>query len=236
MSQMSRVYDDRFFADRSGSQRSAEQIVPFLVELIAPRSVIDVGCGTAEWLAAFRTAGVEDVLGVDGDYVDRQRVAIPPELFQPHDLRTPLVLDRRFDLALCLEVGEHLPVETAPQLVAALARAAPLVLFGAAIPDQRGEGHVNERWQAWWAERFAEEGLVPVDVLRRRFWGVETVEWWYVQNALLYGEPAAVDALPGLHALRQGTTPELLSIVHPRGYLSFRSPGSLVHRLRSRRR
>src|ERR671937_855549 len=100
MSQMRPVYDERFFADRSGSRRSAGLIAPFLVDLLAPSSVIDVGCGTGEWLAAFRAAGVDDVLGVDGDYVARDRLPIPAERFPPHDLRTPLALDRRFDLAV----------------------------------------------------------------------------------------------------------------------------------------
>jgi SAM-dependent methyltransferase len=217
------VYDQRFFAERSGSRRSAEIVVPLLVDLLRPRSVVDLGCGTGEWLAAFLSAGVVDILGIDGDYVDREQLAIPAEQFRAHDLAQPLELGRRFDLALCLEVGEHLPIDTAPQLVSTLVAAAPLVLFGAAIPDQRGEGHVNEQWQEWWAARFAEHGLVPVDVLRRPLWGDERVEWWYVQNTFLYGVAEELDRLPGLHELRRSTAAELISVVHPRGYLSFRS-------------
>src|SRR5262245_22788740 len=41
-----------------GSRRSAEQVVPLVLELIRPRSVIDVGCGTGSWLAVFQEAGV----------------------------------------------------------------------------------------------------------------------------------------------------------------------------------
>jgi SAM-dependent methyltransferase len=217
------VYDEKFFAHRTGSRRSAEIVVPLLVDLLRPRSVVDFGCGTGEWLAAFLSAGVVDILGIDGDYVDRGRLAIPAEKFRAHALAEPLELGRRFDLALCLEVGEHLPVDAAPQLVSSLVAAAPLVLFGAAIPDQRGEGHVNEQWQEWWAARFAETGLVPVDVLRRALWRDERVEWWYVQNTFLYGVAEELDRVPELSDLRRRTAPELISVVHPRGYLSFRS-------------
>jgi SAM-dependent methyltransferase len=232
---MSSTYDGAFFADRSGSRRSAEAVVPFLADLLEPSSVVDVGCGTGEWAAAFAARGIDDVLGVDGEYVDRSRLAIPAERFRGHDLAEPLDLGRRFDLALCLEVGEHLPADAAPVLVASLARAAPLVLFGAAIPDQRGEGHVNEQWQAWWAARFGGYGYLAVDVLRRAFWDDDRVEWWYVQNTLLYASRGEVERRPRLRALHEATASELLSVVHPRGYLSFRAPPRR-HRLRAWRR
>jgi SAM-dependent methyltransferase len=198
--------------------------VPYLVELLQPGSVVDVGCGTGEWLAAFAEQGVREVLGVDGDWVDRDRLAIPRDRFLAHDLRQPLELARRFELALCLEVGEHLPEDAAAGLVAGLASAAPLVLFGAAIPDQRGEGHVNEQWQAWWAGLFAAHGYRAVDILRRPFWEDERLDWWYVQNTLLYASPDELGRRRRLRELHAATAEELLSVVHPRGYLSFRRP------------
>jgi SAM-dependent methyltransferase len=227
-----RVYDDAFFSARGGARASADAIVPYLVELLAPSSVVDVGCGTGDWLASFCAGGVADVLGVDGAYVPRDRLAIPEERFLAHDLTEPLRLERRYDLAVCLEVAEHLPEAAADALVEGLVAAAPLVLFGAAIPDQRGEGHVNEQWQGWWAARFAAHGLEPIDILRRRFWEDERVEWWYVQNGLLYAAPETIDRFPALAALRAATAGEPLSMVHPRGYLSFRTSPSFGQRLR----
>jgi SAM-dependent methyltransferase len=226
------VYDDSFFAARDGAGASASVVVPYLAELLRPRSVVDFGCGTGDWLASFRASGVDDVLGVDGDYVPRERLVIPDECFVPHDLTEPLPLGREFDVALCLEVAEHLPESAAETLVAGLVQAAPLVLFGAAIPDQRGEGHVNEQWQGWWASRFAAHGRVPVDILRARFWKEERVAWWYVQNALLYASTDAIESRPELRALRAATVGAPLSVVHPRGYLSFRSGTSIAARLR----
>jgi hypothetical protein len=45
---------------------------------------------------------------------------------------------------------------------------------------------VSERWQNWWAERFAEHGFLPVDWLRRRIWTNASAEWWYAQNIIVY--------------------------------------------------
>ena len=108
-----------------GARQSARVVVPLLLEFVRPRSVIDVGCGQGAWLSVFREHGVEDVWGVDGDYVERGRLAIPAERFLAHDLRQPLHLDRQFDLVVSLEVAEHLPAECAGEFVRSLAGLGP---------------------------------------------------------------------------------------------------------------
>jgi hypothetical protein len=61
------AYDDTFFASqRDGSLRSANVVAPLVNDLLAPRSVCDIGCGVAAWLRAWRDV-VEDICGVDGD-------------------------------------------------------------------------------------------------------------------------------------------------------------------------
>ncbi|WP_306343104.1 methyltransferase domain-containing protein, partial [Escherichia coli] len=42
-------------------------IVPIIMNYFSPSSVIDIGCGTGNFLAEFKKFGVKDVLGVDGD-------------------------------------------------------------------------------------------------------------------------------------------------------------------------
>ncbi len=64
-------YTKSFYEEiRNGSVRSAEVIVPLVLDLLHPSSVVDVGCGDASWLAVFQKLGIEDVFGIDGDYVD----------------------------------------------------------------------------------------------------------------------------------------------------------------------
>jgi SAM-dependent methyltransferase len=70
-----------------GSRRSATAIVPFLVELLEPRSVVDVGCGTGSWLRVFREHGVDDVLGLDGNVIDSSLLEIGSDEFRVVDLR-----------------------------------------------------------------------------------------------------------------------------------------------------
>jgi SAM-dependent methyltransferase len=188
------IYTSEFFTQQCGSSiESARTVVPIVMELIQPGSVADIGCGIGTWLAVFAENGVADYIGIDGDYVDRSQLLIPPERFVGRDLAEPIELDRRFDLAVSLEVAEHLPAASARVLVGSLVRLAPVVLFSAAVPGQGGTHHVNEQWPSYWASFFAEHGFVLVDAVRPRIWEKKDVAWWYRQNTLLFVSPAAMD-------------------------------------------
>jgi len=216
------VYTDRFFsAQREPARRSAEVIVPIVVGLTTPSSVVDVGCGTGTWLAAFEQLGVHDILGIDGDYVDRDALEIPRDLFLAHDLARPLDLTRRFDLVVSLEVAEHLPAERADTFVESLTKLGPIVLFSAAIPGQGGTSHINEQWPAYWARLFAKRGYVHVDCLRRRLWHDEAVAPWYAQNALLYVAADELHRHEELARLRDPADASPLALVHPTRYLEW---------------
>jgi hypothetical protein len=132
-------------------------------------------------------------------------------------------MDRKFDLAVSLEVGEHLPPVSSDDFVASLVGLSDVVLFSAAIPRQRGSNHVNERWQSWWAERFGAHGFVPVDCVRRRVWSDADVHWWYAQNTLLYVREAVLDDHPELKREYEVMGSNQLSIVHPGRYTKWRS-------------
>jgi SAM-dependent methyltransferase len=204
---------------RDASLRSARAVVPLVVALVRPQSVVDVGCGIGAWLSVFREQGIRDLCGVDGDWVDRARLLIPTECFRPADLRRPLPVDRQFDLAVSLEVGEHLPAECARTLVTSLTRLAPAVLFSAAIPFQGGAGHVNEQWPEYWVQCFAEHGYAVVDGIRRAIWRNDDVEWYYAQNTLLFATRALIERSPVLRTELERTAPDQLSLVHPTQYL-----------------
>lgn len=216
----SHLYSAGFYSQqKDGSLRSARRVLPHLIDLVSPRSLVDVGCGLGTWLAAARELGIDDVLGIDGSYVDTSRLQIPADRFQPVDLATAFTVGRTFDAALCLEVGEHLPERNANQFVESLTRLAPVVLYSAAIPRQCGENHVNEQWQTWWVDRFQKFGYVALDIVRRRIWEDNEVEWWYAQNILLMVRDDQLSRFPLLQQEhRQHPRPS--AVVHPAGYLN----------------
>jgi SAM-dependent methyltransferase len=218
---MDAPYTSEFFAaHREGARRSAHVVAALVLGWIPAKSVIDVGCGEGTWLAVFRERGVTEIAGVDGDYIERDKLEIPSECFLSHDLMQPLRLARRFDLAVSLEVAEHLPSESADGFVESLVKLAPVVLFSAAAPFQGGTQHVNEQWPAYWAERFQKHGYLPVDCLRRQLWASDDVQWWYAQNTFLYVAEEYLRRNPALLQEYQAC-PTALPLVHPRRYLEW---------------
>ena len=171
---------------RTGSLQSARAVVPLVMDLVAPRSVVDVGCGSGAWLSVFAEAGVWDVAGLEGSPADPEVVDIEPSRIQVCDLSKPFHLDREFDLAASLEVAEHLPEDSAGSFIESLTRLAPVILFSAAIPGQGGVGHLNEQWPTYWARHFSRLGFEVCDCLRDRVWRDRRVEWWYRQNLLFF--------------------------------------------------
>ncbi|MBD1913100.1 MULTISPECIES: Wzt carbohydrate-binding domain-containing protein [unclassified Leptolyngbya] len=212
-------YDQTFFeALRDGSRQSAAVVVPLILDWVQPKQVVDVGCGDGTWLSMFRKHGVTDVLGIDGDYVEPENLQIPVQQFMPWNLTQPLGLDRTFDLAMSLEVAEHLPEASASDFVDSLIRLSDVVLFSAAIPHQGGTHHINEQWPDYWIQQFENRGYIAVDGLRAQLWDHPLVEPWYAQNSFIFVRCECLPNYPKLQALIQSPWAKQ-PLVHPKIYL-----------------
>jgi SAM-dependent methyltransferase len=213
------AYTAEFFRfNRETTARSANVIAPIVLAALSPfrpRSIVDVGCGAGGWAATFLDLGITDVLGIDRAYVGPAMMLIPESNFLACDVAQPVRLGRRFDLALSLEVGEHIPPDASETLVASLTVLSDLVLFSAAIPGQGGTNHINEQWPEYWVCRFRAHGYAVADLFRPMLWENTVVDWWYAQNLLLFVRASALDAYPSLAGKTGG---RVLPLVHPRNY------------------
>ena len=87
---------------------AAGEILPYIFELVNPSSILDIGTGTGSWLRVAKKLGAKKVLGVDGVQVQKDMLAISEDEFIKHDLSTPFTISDKFDLAICMEVAEHI--------------------------------------------------------------------------------------------------------------------------------
>ena len=167
--------------------QSPGQIVPVLINLFSPKSVLDVGCGIGTFLAAFKAAGVADLMGIDGPWVNKELLFsnIHSDEFIEQDLSKPWNLQQKYDLVLSLEVAEHIEPEYADVFVRNLVAAGDVLIFSAAVPNQGGQNHLNEQWLFYWKEKFLKHDYVIHDVLKPFFWNNPRIFFWYKQNMVV---------------------------------------------------
>jgi len=215
-------YDEEMYKNRHKTTlSSAQEIVPLVLDLIQPSSVIDIGCGVGTWLSVFKELGVNHVFGVDGDWVDKSLLQIPEDCFMSFDLRNPMRLEKKFDLVVSLEVAEHFPEELSENFVNILISLGPVILFSAAIPYQVGKIHLNEQWPDYWAKLFEKKGYLIVDCLRSKIWNNNNILYWYAQNMFIYAQE---DYLSNNKLLKEEFSKNnnaQLSLVHPTLYTMY---------------
>ena len=210
-----KIYDPNFYEEKIKSVGdSADAVVPLLIKLFQPKSVVDFGSGIGVWLAAFKKNGVTKVQGLDGDWVKTDQLKIASEEFTSCNLEKCKVPFGTYDLALSLEVGEHLPASSSAGFVKSITDASDVVVFSAAIPFQGGSYHVNEQWPDYWAHLFEKHGFQAYDIVRPLIWDLPGVEPHYAQNILVYVKASRA---PELAAVLGRPSPASLGLrrIHP---------------------
>lgn len=216
---MSIFYSKNFYQrDYQRTSRSARVVVPILIDAFEGglQSVIDIGCGRGVWLDEFKKLGIGAVKGRDGPWVQSANPLIEGGEFQATDLSLPYAEPDKYDLAMTLEVAEHIDEVNADTFVDSLAKLSDTIMFSAAIEGQGGQHHVNERPLAYWIEKFATRGFKPFDPIRPRVWQNAEVCWWYRQNIVIFcREGSQMEARwQELHS----TAPHIFDLAHPVGF------------------
>ena len=237
MQNSSSLYGDAFYAGHmAGSYGSARLYSECLSRVYSPGSVVDVGCGRGTWLKAFKESGASRLLGFDGVWNSQQKMIEDSLDFKACDLNKPILSDERFDLAMSLEVAEHLEPASAETFVRSLIGLSDVVMFGAAFMEQGGASHLNERENSYWAGLFASHQYLAFDIFRPVFWGDKRVEPWYRQNTFLYVRKDS-DALATIAS--KGISPMdslgFMDCLHPDLYL-YRSQNGIGFKRRVQRK
>jgi hypothetical protein len=184
---MAKLYDEKFYKHIKGKSAEGASLVLPVIKNIIPKleTAVDFGCGVGTWLYELKQSYNTAILGIDGAYAIPSLIIDPVE-FMDCDFNTtmPTGLQKK-DLAISLEVGEHLDKDRAKPFIDAICDSSDYILFGAALPGQKGTHHVNEQPQSYWAKMFIDNGYIPVDFRFKVILNYK-ISYWYRQNALLY--------------------------------------------------
>lgn len=159
MYDLDKAYPKKFFSQRGSLHWRVKIVCEGIYKVLEPSSVIDFGCGNGDLLSWFYVNNIP-IFGIEGTGNCEEFMKIPDDLYQILDLRKPIYGHRKYDLALCLEVAEHLESDYAYTLVKSICKASRRVIFTAAGPGQGGRHHVNLQYKPYWIELFLLQGFI----------------------------------------------------------------------------
>ena len=148
-----------------GFERAARRNAPItcssILELFPEtKSVLDIGCASGVYTAEFRSLGV-DAIGVEYSSKLRRKAARRGVTVYPFDVSipTPSPSEGPFDLAMSLEVAEHVPPQFADAFAGYFKGLCRRIVFTAAQAGQGGTSHLNEQPREYWIEKFQRVGF-----------------------------------------------------------------------------
>jgi SAM-dependent methyltransferase len=205
------LYNDNMI----NSLKSAREVIPMIHSIFNINNAIDLGCRNGEWLLALKEKGCGYVIGVDIQ-PPNELLLINVANYIQFDLSNIFINNMKYDIAISLEVAEHIPKEFEKNIITSLINLSDIILFSAAIPCGGGEGHINEQPQSYWAKMFITLGYTPID-LRPLIWGNDNIRYWYRQNMVLYIRNEKVQSYKLLkcYIVNDITT---LDIIHPKTF------------------
>lgn len=122
------------------------------------QSVVEFGsCGG--WFTKQMIDMNLDVVGIEGArgaYEIMLEKGIPKERAIHHDIRVPIELGRKFDIALCTEVAEHIEPPFSSQLIQTLTKHSDIIYFSSELPGTNTNSyhHPNEQPDKFWINLF----------------------------------------------------------------------------------
>jgi predicted O-methyltransferase YrrM len=133
-----------------------------LVNSFTPSSVVQVG-GDLALLERLTDLGVTQACGYVLSGAKVKETSFPVKLFPP---TTKSLSEERYDLCLCLEVGDELPDAAVDDLVQACVDLSDTIVFAASPPGEMGNYQKHNRPLTAWIRKFFDRGYLFADVIR----------------------------------------------------------------------
>lgn len=188
------IYDQKYYTDGLDAtyKRSCEVIAESIVEVFAPKSAVDVGCGIGLLLIELKRRGVA-CSGLEYSSAALNICAQNGLEVTKFDLRHDILpKDLKADVVISTEVAEHLAEDYADRFVDILCAIADDVVITAAEPAVTYIGdhtHVNEQPKEYWIDKFTDKGFKYNENISTQFrtkWKECEVSPWFVHHLMVF--------------------------------------------------
>jgi len=158
-------YDKEYFDSSCGAQyiRNSHWLNFFgniavqIKKIINPKTAIDIGCAKGFLVEKLRENEVE-AYGID---ISEYAISEVENSVKPYckvgSILNPI--DSKYDLAICIEVLEHLFEEDAKIAISNICKCSNDVIFSSTPTDIHEKTHHNVKKPSYWAKLFAENGF-----------------------------------------------------------------------------
>ncbi len=154
------LYNKDFFSGRIGDMRSWEiKVGAYFVRKLKIKSVVDFGCSIGSFLEGAMESGAT-VKGFEYAY-ESAKPYIPKKVGKHIEKGNvgQIINCGSFDLAMSVEVAEHILPEESDNFVENLTKSATkFILLTAAPPTQRGSLHINLQTYEFWLDKITSKG------------------------------------------------------------------------------
>jgi hypothetical protein len=177
------------FENTSNSLVSAKYIIDEIFQYFeSSTSFIDYGCGLGAWASVFESKGIQKFKCFDHPTLPKEKLLIQnKENFFPMDLEYELPEISKVDFCICIEVLEHFSDTKGRDIINFLTSSSDLILFSAAIPNQKGVGHINEQRHNYWHNIFQSKGFMFYDGFKSELFKHENeIKFFHLQNMFIY--------------------------------------------------
>ena len=184
------VMFDKSFFDKNLEWNTpiAEKLAELVIKYFNPKSIVDVGCGNAEFLSEFKKKDIA-IKGYEGSRHALENSLVDRKFVEQFDLRQRIKPQQRYDLALCLEVAEHIEESFSQNLVDNLTDLSDSIIFTAASPGQGGQFHINEQKPEFWIDIFNAQNFIYDREATKKIKAEmkkEEILWWYHENLMVF--------------------------------------------------
>ena len=166
------------------------KVVKILFDHFKPRSMIDFGCANGLHIANFKDLGVK-CYGIEGTLHYRKYIEENYDgEYAIMDMRLPFDLKKKFELATCIEVLEHLENMFEKISVENICRHSNVICITAS-PITNARYHVNGQEKSYWIDIFESiDGFKfckeETEELQAKFKGSEKCPSWMKEDLMVF--------------------------------------------------
>jgi cyclopropane fatty-acyl-phospholipid synthase-like methyltransferase len=151
-------YDDKFYKSLNDRCREWQvNVGSKIIQKYKSNSVIDFGCGSGFYLYGMFKEGAK-VKGYEYS-LEFCKPYIPKDILgciEAYDMGKKLVSDIQYDMAMSIEVAEHIPEENSDNFIDNLCNSSSKILFSSSSSKDghKDWGHVNAQNHQYWIDKF----------------------------------------------------------------------------------